>query len=177
VAEAPVGPRLELRALLGGVLLLLPGSARGADPGVIVFSAGQFDTLQADDRAIELGVQWRGGGWLWRRRVAPMAGTMTTTDGALLGYAGLSLDIPIGGRGFILRASVAPGAYARGDGKDLHSVFQVRSGLETGWRFRGGARLGLELEHISNASTTDYNPGETSVLVLVTVPLSAAGGR
>jgi hypothetical protein len=145
--------------------------------GVVVFSAGQFDTLQADDRAVEVAVQWRGRGWLWRRRLAPMVGAMTTTDGAFLGYAGLSLDIPLGGRGFTLRASVAPGAYGQGDGKDLYSVFQVRSGLETGWRFRGGVRLGLELEHVSNASTTEYNPGETSVLVLVTVPLSATRSR
>lgn len=100
-----------------------------------------------------------------------------TSDGAFLAYAGLSLDVPLGSRGFLLRASVAPGAYARGDGKNLHSVFQIRSGLETGWRFRGGLRLGVELEHVSNGSTTAYNPGETSVLLAVTVPLSAADPR
>ncbi len=157
--------------MLGGALFLLPAPARAGDPGVVGFSFGHFDAFQADDRAAEFGVQWRGAGWLWRRRLAPMVGTMTTTDGALLGYAGLSLDVPLGRRGFALRVSVAPGAFARGDGKNLHSVFQLRSGLETGWRFRSGFRLGFELEHISNGSTTSYNPGETSILAVVTVPL------
>jgi hypothetical protein len=162
---------------LGGVLALVGAPAQAADPGEVAFTFGHFDTLQADDRALELGSQWRGPGWLWKRRLAPMAGAMATSDGAFLAYAGLSLDVPLGSRGFLLRASVAPGAYARGDGKNLHSVFQIRSGLETGWRFRGGLRLGVELEHVSNGSTTAYNPGETSVLLAVTVPLSAADPR
>ena len=138
---------------------------------MVALSLGHFDSFQADDRAAEVGVQWRGPGWLWRRRLAPMVGTMTTTDGALLGYAGLSLDLPLGRRGFLFRVSVAPGAFSRGDGKNLHSVFQVRSGLETGFRFESGVRLGLEVEHVSNASTA-YNPGQTSVLAVVTLPLS-----
>jgi hypothetical protein len=137
----------------------------------MALSLGQFDAFQADDRAAEFGLQWRGRGRLWRRRLAPMAGMMATTDGGFLGYAGMSLDLPLGRRGFLFRVSVAPGAFSRGDGKNLHSVFQVRSGLETGFRFGSGVRLGLELEHVSNASTA-YNPGQTAVLAVVTLPLS-----
>jgi hypothetical protein len=170
--------RLGLRAwTLGTALLLLgPASSRAADNGFAVVSAGLFDALQADDRAGEIGLQVRGRGWLWRHRLAPMAGILTTTDGSFCGYAGLSLDVPLGSH-FALRASFGPGAYARGDGKNLYSVFQMRSGLEAGWRFRTGTRLGLELGHISNGSITEYNPGQTSVLLLVTIPFAMGGER
>jgi hypothetical protein len=150
--------------------------SQAADSGAAVLSAGLFDALQADDRAAEIGLQVRGRGWLWRHRLAPMAGMLTTSDGSFCGYAGLSLDVPLGPH-FALRASFGPGAYARGEGKNLYSVFQMRSGLEAGWRFHGGTRLGLELGHISNGSITEYNPGQTSLLLLVTVPFATAGGR
>jgi hypothetical protein len=48
----------------------------------------------------------------------------------------------------------------------------MRSGLEAGWRFGGGVRLGLEIYHVSNGSTTDYNPGESSLVLTVALPLS-----
>jgi lipid A 3-O-deacylase len=167
---------LRTLAAACALLLVLPPPSRAADSAFVSLSAGLFDALQADDRAGELGLQVRGRGWLWRRRLAPMAGMLTTTDGSLCGYAGLSLDVPLGAH-FALRASFGPGAYARGDGKDLYSVFQMRSGLEAGWRFRGGTRLGLELGHISNGSITEYNPGQTTLLLLVSLPFATGGAR
>ncbi len=167
---------LRTLAAAGALVLLLSAPLRAADSGFVSLSAGLFDALQADDRAGELGLQVRGRGWLWRRRLAPMAGILTTTDGSFCGYAGVSLDVPLGTH-FALRASFGPGAYARGDGKDLYSVFQMRSGIEAGWRFSGGTRLGVELGHISNGSITEYNPGQTSLLLLVTLPFATGGGR
>ncbi len=154
--------------VLGGALLV-PVIVRASDPATLAVSAGAFDVLQAKDPAAEFGVQWRGGGRLWK--LAPMVGAMGTTDGGLIGYLGFSVDVPLG-RHFALRGSFAPSAYAKGHGKELYSVLQFRSGIEAAWRIGERLRLGVEFYHVSNASITEYNPGEDSLVLTVAVPLS-----
>ncbi len=158
-------------SVLGGVLLLSPATTRASEPAVLALSAGAFDALQADDPATEFGLQWRGGGRLWK--LAPMVGAMATTEGGLHGYLGFSLDLPLG-RHFALRASFAPGAYSMGNGKELHSVLQFRSGIEACVRFGGHFRVGVELYHVSNGGISELNPGESSVVLMVAVPLSGS---
>jgi lipid A 3-O-deacylase len=160
-----------IASVLGGVLLLSPAAARGGEPAVLAASAGAFDALQQDDPATEFGLQWRGGGRLWK--LAPMLGAMATTEGGLLGYLGFSLDLPLG-RHFAIRGSFAPAAYEKGNGKELYSVLQFRSGIEAFVRFGRHLRVGVELYHVSNGGITDLNPGESSVVLTLAVPLSGS---
>jgi len=160
-----------IASVLGGVLLLSPAVARAGQPAVLSLAAGVFDALQQDDSATEFGLQWRGGGRIWK--LAPMLGAMATTEGGLLGYLGFSVDLPLG-RHFALRASFAPAAYEKGNGKELYSVLQFRSGIEASLWFGRHLRVGVELYHVSNGGMTDLNPGESSVVLTLAVPLAGA---
>ena len=160
-----------IASVLGGILLLSPAAARAGQPAVLSVAAGAFDALQQDNPAMEFGLQWRGGRRLWK--LAPMLGAMATVEGGLLGYLGLSLDLPLG-RHFALRASFAPAAYEMGNGKELYSVLQFRSGIEAFVRLGRHLRVGVELYHVSNGGITELNPGESSVVLTLAVPLSGA---
>jgi len=161
------------RSLVVALLAACPAEARGPDGGLVAFSAGQYNIADQRHAAAETGVQWRGGRrWLLR----PIAGGMVTHEGALNLHAGFTFDLPLGRR-LALRPSFAPGYYRQGGGKDLSHPLEFRSGLEIGWRFAGGTRVGVELYHLSNASLADRNPGENSLVLMVAVPMSRLLGR
>ena len=143
--------------------------ARAEDPGFLTFGAGAFDFHRSETRAAQFELQYRSGYKLWIFN--PMVGASGTTDGALYGYAGLSLDIFFGNR-VVLRPSVAAGAYHEGNGKDLGGTLEFRSGLELAYRFDDRSRLGMEISHRSNASIYDKNPGEETLMVFYHLPLT-----
>ncbi len=161
-------------AVLVGLLALLPAPTFAAEPAALMFSGGAFDANQQFDTATEFGLQWRGGRRFWL--LGPIAGAMASTDSAFNGYAGFSVDFPLGTR-VALRGSFAPGYYAKGDGKDLHGPLQFRSGLEAGWRFGRGLRLGLELYHLSNLGLEAPNSGEESLLLTFALPAGRVLGH
>lgn len=161
-------------ALLVCVLVSFPAAVSAREPAVLMFSGGAFDANKRVNPAAEFGLQWRGGGRWWR--LSPMAGAMATTDSAFNAYLGFSIDLPLGTR-LALRPSLAPTYYSKGNGKDLHGVVQFRSGIEAGWRFGKGLRLGLELYHLSNASLQDRNPGEESLVLTFAMPASRIFGH
>ena len=93
--------------LLAALALLCAGSAaRAQDPHVLSFGVGAFDAFDSEDRAGQFELQYRGPRLVWW--VQPMAGLAVSTDGAVYGYLGISLDIPLGSR-LVLRPSFAPG--------------------------------------------------------------------
>ena len=154
--------------------LLVTAPLRAGEGALLVPSAGVFELGDATYGAAELGLQWRGGGrWLVFH---PMAGGMVTHKGSSNLYAGFSFDLPVGSR-LVLRPSFAPGYYNKGSGKDLGYPLEFRSGIEVGWRFVNGTQLGLEFNHISNASLGDHNPGANSLLVMVAIPAAKVFGR
>ena len=161
-------------AFLIGVFSSLSAVASAGEPAMLMLSGGAFDANKQVNPAAEFGLQWRGGGRLWR--LGPMAGVMATTDSAFNAYFGFSLDFPLGTR-VALRPSFAPTYYSMGNGKDLHGVVQFRSGIEAAWRFGEGLRLGLELYHLSNASLEDLNPGEESLVLTFALPANRIFGK
>lgn len=94
----------------------------------------------------------------WARGFSPVVELSAGAAGEVFGGAGLvwrsaeagSCDLKIG---------VAPGAYAKGDGKDLGGAFQIYSFVEAGLRLGERHRVGLRLAHLSNASVRSTNPG------------------
>jgi lipid A 3-O-deacylase len=161
-------------ALAAVVWLGVTLGARADDRSLLAFSAGQYNIADQAHAAAEVGVEWRGARRWWV--LYPIAGGAVTHQGALNLYLGFTFDLPIG-RGFALRPSFAPGYYRGGGGKDLGYPLEFRSGLEAGWRFAGGTRLGVELYHLSNASLGDRNPGENALVLTLAVPVARLFGR
>lgn len=145
-----------------GFVLAAPVAARADDINRAVVGLGAYDVLN-DKTAVALDLEWRPGvryfGW-----VAPFVGGFITTRGSIYGYAGFGVDIPIGERIRVLPFT-SIGAYGQGDGRDLGSVLEFRTGLEVAYRFDDGSMLGLSGFHVSNAGIGDDNPG-TELLML-----------
>lgn len=140
---------------------------QNGDPSFITISGGYYDVFD-NEKAAELTAEWRAGQMFWIFK--PFAGAMVTTDAAVYGFGGILTDFYFGRR-IVVTPSIAAGLYSDGDGKDLGSVIEFRSGLEIGWRFDNRARLSAAIYHISNASIGSSNPGTEIVSLGYSFPL------
>jgi len=128
---------------------------RNGDPSFITISGGWWEFFD-HEQAGELTMEWRSNKMFGIMK--PIAGAMITSDFALYGYGGILTDFYFGRR-IVVSPSIAVGLYEDGDGKDLGSIIEFRSGLEIGWRLDNRSRLSAMIYHISNASISDKNPG------------------
>lgn len=61
---------------------------------------------------------------------------------------------------WFLEGSVLPGAYFENEDRNfIGGHFQIRSLIGLGYGFDNGNQVSLAIHHISNASTTNFNPG------------------
>jgi outer membrane protein OmpA-like peptidoglycan-associated protein len=130
---------------------------------------GMFDVFhKANSESFDL--QLRPGWRLWDFGV--MAGGMVTTKGALMGYGGFTLDIPVTDNFFIV-ADASAGYYSRGDDKVLSfgSTAEFRTGGGVAYEFDNGWRLGADIHHISNAGLDKKNPGVEIAAMTLSIPL------
>lgn len=139
----------------------------GDDPSFLAFSAGYHDLFDDHD-AFEGRVEYRFGQKFWIFK--PVVGVLATSDEAVMGYAGVLVDLYLGRR-WVLTPSFTPGLYHEGDGKDLGGTVEFKSALELSYRFDNRARLGIGISHISNASIYDSNPGTETVYLTYAMPL------
>ena len=65
--------------------------------------------------------------------------------------------------------SFALGYYDRGDSKDLGYNLEFRSQIEFSYKLKS-SRIGFNLNHISNASIGDTNPGTESATISLIRP-------
>jgi len=158
--------------LLATALLAAGPSGTAAEaqppPRALVFGGGWFDFKRRQNQAALGYVEYR-----VRNRhapVRPFACVLFTTDGALYACVGIGYELSLGPR-VVVTPSLAPGAYAKGGGKDLGFPIEFRSQIEIAYRFRGGSRLGLAFSHLSNGSTGRRNPGEESLVLSYEVSL------
>lgn len=158
--------------LLGAVLSAISSVTRAAsqDGDLLAFSAAYFDVNQRDEEAGEFRIEYRADERMWIFK--PFGGAMATTDGALHGFAGVLIDIPLWDRIYIT-PSFAPGLYHDGNGKDLFYTLEFRSQIEISYRFQNGHRLGASFNHISNANLGEDNPGVESAALTYIVPFDA----
>jgi len=169
--------RVAAWLFLGVVALgIAPGRAAAQDDSdLLTFSAGMFDFSRSEFRAGEFRLEYRmGDPILWF--VKPMAGVMTTTNGSFYGYGGFGIDLYFGrAKSIVFTPSFNVGYYAYGDGKDLGNVVEFRSGGELAYRFKDHSRVGFAIQHMSNASLGEKNPGEESMMFTYSYPLKFFG--
>lgn len=159
-----------LAALALTVCLAGPADAAELVHG-FALSAGVFNVFN-DETSTEGGFElrirplWEGVAagderpWL----VRPAAGAMATSEGALYGYAGFRLELPLGER-WTLVPQTAAGVYDRGDDKDLGGSLQFRSGVELYYSLGREHRVGIVFYHLSNAGFDRPNPGSESLIL------------
>jgi lipid A 3-O-deacylase len=100
----------------------------------------------------------------------PSLGASVTSEGSTWLGAGIlyTLEGPLD---LYFQGHIMPGAYFPADGRDLGGGLQFRSGIEFGYEAPSGLRLGLSLDHRSNADRLSYNPGLETVQLRVTWPM------
>jgi lipid A 3-O-deacylase len=159
-------------AILGVCAAISPVSAQSLsidDPDFVSLGAGGFD-FDHDKQAVEFLAEYRFG-YKILGVLKPFLGGFVTSDSALYGYGGFGVDIYFGNR-VVLTPNAAVGAFTRGNGKNLGSNVEFRTGAELAYRFDDRSRLGLALHHISNAGITKQNPGTETLMLIYSIPLT-----
>lgn len=99
----------------------------------------------------------------------PTVGASATSDRDLWAGAGFVWTEEF--NGFYTSLHLMPGYYSHGEGPDLGSALEIRSGIEIGLVAENGVRYGLSYDHRSNADTAALNPGLETMQFRVSIPL------
>ena len=179
LSRAIVGRLLRAMACLVALAMgLAPAKAQiglgspGAAP-YIAIEAGAWNAIADTHKPYsetdaELRGEYHFGDVWWI--ISPFVGLSGTSQGGFYGYFGFGFDIDLGPH-LVLTPNGAAGYWARGDGLNLGSWWEFRTGAELDWRFANETRLGIAFHHMSNAGLTKTNPGEESATLVYTVPL------
>jgi hypothetical protein len=79
-------------------------------------------------------------------------------------YAGLRKDIKASKK-IYFTPSFAVGYYDQGKSKDLGYDLEFRSQLELSYQLESANRIAISINHISNASLGEQNPGVESMVI------------
>ncbi len=169
-----------LAALACAVVALAPHAARAQAPARLDLAVGQTDFIRNVVSAADFRADYRSGLSLlpFAERLftlQPFIGIEGTSRGSFWGGAGVELDASWGH--WFVSPTMAVGAFARGNGKNLGGTLEFRTTAEGGWQFDTGMRLGLLFSHTSNANIYNRNPGTEALLVSLQVPLGALLGN
>ena len=128
------------------------------------YSIGQFDINDTVD-SFELRAEYLYSYNIFQNNyeLKPFLGVMRNGDDGTYLYSGLRRDTKISKKWYFT-PSFAAGYYDRGDSKDLGYNLQFRSQIEFSYEL-GLSRIGFNLNHISNASMGDTNPGTESATI------------
>lgn len=135
--------------------------------------AGYYDALRHKYPAFLYGAEYRFDtiGYGFR----PIVGAFGTSHGGAYGYGGFDWDVALLPNQLYLIPNFSVGAYHDGDGRKLGGTLEFRSGIEMDYQFPNMQRVGVALNHISNASIYDHNPGEENVIATYSIPVSTIG--
>ena len=133
------------------------------------FSIGQFD-INDDNDSSELRLEHLSEkDLLGNMKLKPFTGFMLNGDGGMYFYSGLRKNYSISSK-WIFTPSFAVGYYDRDDSKDLGHNIEFRSQIEFSRDIGNQRRIGFNLNHISNASIGDTNPGVESSSISIIRP-------
>lgn len=141
----------------------------GDEASYVDLGAGAFNLLSTHGKTptSEGTLEFHYGDKLWG--LGPAAGVLVNGQGGVFGYGGIYADFARGP--WLFTPLLAVGGYSRGDSEELGGVFEFRLSATLAYRFAGGARLGLEFGHISNAGIHSTNPSDNEALVSLALPL------
>lgn len=167
---ASSGRRAAIAAVMLGFFLsfaLVPRASCAEDPNYIAVGAGVYDVLH-DFKAAQGRLEFRfADRFLF---IKPMVGVLFTSKGSVMGYGGIRIDLYLGPH-IVITPNGAVGGFYRGNGKNLGSTIEFKTGGEFAWRFDDHSRLGLAFDHISNAGIGKRNPGTESLIVFWSFPI------
>jgi lipid A 3-O-deacylase len=164
----PAAAQLASQWSLGPLSIGSPGG-----PQRLALGAGAFDITPGGQRFAGTQGVFRGEyhfGDVLIPLFSPFVGVDVTTKGGSYVYGGFGFDINFGPN-WVLTPNGALGYYQRGGGTKLGSWMEFRSGAELDYKFADQSRLGVSVQHTSNAGLTKYNPGEQEVLLVYQLPL------
>jgi lipid A 3-O-deacylase len=130
---------------------------------------GWFDFIDEEEESIEFGAEYRFNPIDYGFR--PTLGLSVNTDGGVYGYGGFNWDVPLIDNQLYLIPNFMVGAYGQGDSKDLGDGIEFRSGIEMSYQLPNSHRIGVAINHISNAGLGDKNPGAETLLMNYSVPV------
>ena len=144
--------------------------------GPVVLHGNEADALTVGLGAFDIGATHTSpaanGEYRFGRKlffIGPSYGLVANTDGGLVGYVNAYMDLSY--RDVYLTPQVGIAGYREGAGRDLGGIFQFRAAGDLTYRFANGMRLGVRLAHVSNANTSDPNPGEEEIYLIGTIAL------
>ena len=153
------------------LLILVPYgfSAQSNEENMWSFSLGQFDINDTVDSS-EIRFEYLYANNFLKNNydLKPFLGVMRNGDNGKYIYSGLRKNIGISEKWFFT-PSFALGYYDRGDSKDLGYNLEFRSQIEFSYKLKS-SRIGFNLNHISNASLGDTNPGTESATISLIRP-------
>jgi lipid A 3-O-deacylase len=144
------------------------------DPPRVALGGGVFNVIPESakphsDRVGLIESEYRFGDVWWI--LSPFVGVMGTGQGAFYGYFGFGFDINFP-HNVVLTPTAAAGYYDNGQGFDLGSWWEFRTGAELAYRFADQRRIGVGFYHISNAGIGKEDPGAEIANVVFTVPFN-----
>ena len=159
--------------LLFFVLTFLPVNTSpvlAQEPSLFTAGVGAFDIFD-DETTAEFRLEYV---FPEKQKVGiftPFIGFSGTANSGSYVYSGIGVDLFFG-KHFVVTPSFGAGLYGNGDGKNLGNPLEFRSGITFAARLSDYSRIGITFHHISNAGLNERNPGEESILVLYSVPVT-----
>jgi lipid A 3-O-deacylase len=143
------------------------------DPPRLALGGGAFDVLPDSKKQHAatvgmVGSEYRFGDEWWI--LSPFVGVLGTGQGAFYGYFGFGFDINFPYH-LVLTPSAAAGYFYSGQGLNLGSWWEFRTGAELDYRFADQRRIGVGFYHMSNAGLGKENPGQEMATLVFTVPM------
>jgi hypothetical protein len=166
---------LALAALVSlAPALLASTAARADDPSLLILNAGVFDLVSHRVQRAEGRLEYRFGEGLFEsdgafRGFKPLLGIMANSAGAVYGYGGFAAPFDWGKWEFTPAAGI--GGYHQGNSIDLGGTFEFHLALGLSYAVTANTKLGLAIDHISNANTHPKNPGVNSILATFAIAL------
>ncbi|MDA9980538.1 acyloxyacyl hydrolase [Pelagibacterales bacterium] len=137
------------------------------DKNYLSTSIGQFDINDTKDSA-EYRIEYLNGSISklspGNLSLKPFYGAMINGDDGKYFYSGLRKDIVLSDKTY-LTPSFAIGYYDQGKSKDLGYDLEFRSQLEISYKLESMNRIAISINHISNASLGEQNPGVESMVI------------
>ena len=133
------------------------------------FSFGKFDVNDSFDSSEIRLERLSGKNWFGDMELKPFVGFMQNGDDGKYFYSGFRKNFTIASK-WIFTPSFAAGYYDRDSSKDLGHNIEFRSQIEFSRDIGNQNRIGFNLNHISNASIGDTNPGVESATISIIRP-------